>query len=66
LYLKLINTDSNITFSQSFCLNSDKNFFFNYPVLHKTLSGPYIRPTATLFWVTTLGWESLDYVKSTV
>jgi hypothetical protein len=39
-----------------FCLNVDKNlifFFHNYPVLHKTLSRPYVRPPANLIWVAT-------------
>jgi len=34
----------------SFCLNIDINFdffFYNYQVLHKTLSLPYVRPSAT-------------------
>ena len=41
---KIMNTDSIITFSLSFCLNLDTNFeffFHNNRVLHKTLSRPW-------------------------
>jgi len=51
-FLKLINTDSIITFSWLFCFNLDINFYFfhNYPVLHKSLPRPQVRPHVTLIW----------------
>jgi hypothetical protein len=46
----VINTDSIITFSRLFCLNSDINFDFfrSFRFLHKTLSRSYVAPHATL------------------
>jgi len=40
-------------------LNTDFYFFYNYPVLRKTFTRPYVRHLAPLTWVSTWGWEPL-------